>query len=96
MGVAPFAVVLTAGVKSQDAVSLLGKRTHNPAKSLAVKYLTRALQWRVLKMLLWVEEVSTYYSSGENFQPPKVLRTPDGKWLWEAAERAREDTRFLM
>lgn len=38
MGVAPFTIVLTAGVKSHDAVSLLGKRTHDPCKSLAVKH----------------------------------------------------------
>lgn len=37
MGVAPFTVVLTAGVKSHDAVSLLGKRTHDPCESLAMK-----------------------------------------------------------
>lgn len=41
MGVAPFTIVLTAGVKSPDAISLLGKRTYDPYKSLAMKYITK-------------------------------------------------------
>lgn len=39
MGVAPFTVLLTVGVKSPDAVSLLGKRTHDPCKLLTMKYI---------------------------------------------------------
>lgn len=47
-------------------------------------------------MLQWLEEVFTYYSCGENFESPKVLRTPDGKWHQEAAERDREDLCFFL
>lgn len=39
MGVGPFTIFLTAGEKTRDAISLLGKRTHDPGKPLDMKYI---------------------------------------------------------
>lgn len=97
MGVAPFTIFLTAGEKTRDAILLLGKRTHDPSKSFGQEiHLTQVLQWRGLKILQWLEEVSSYYGCVENFELPTVLRTPEGNGLKMLLSRPEGTYAFLF
>lgn len=54
------------------------------------------LQWRGLKILQWLEEVSSYYGYVENFELPTVLRTPEGNGLKMLLSRPEGTYAFLF